>query len=480
MIKKTFYISTALPYVNAQPHLGFALEIVQADAIARYQREKGKEVFFLTGTDENSLKNVQAAKKEGISTKELVDKNAQKFFLLKKNLDLSFDDFIRTTEERHIKGVQKLWKACQKDIYKKKYKGLYCLGCEEFYREDELLNGLCPEHKTQPELVEEENYFFSLSKYQKILKEIIEKDRLKIIPESKKKEVLDFIERGLEDICISRSIKRAQDWGIDVPQDNSQKIWVWFDALSNYITALGFAENSKNFHEFWLKNQDKVHIIGKGILRFHAIYWPAILLSANLLLPSIIFVHGYLTVDGEKISKSLGNIIDPFELVKNYGTDSVRYFLLREGSPFEDIDFTLEKFEKRYNDDLAKGLGNFIARILGLKKRLQIKETGEIRNRNLKEKIEKIWEKYHTTLREFKFNEVLISIWDLISFCDKYLQERKPWEKKEKEPILNLIAIAKEISKMLKPLLPLTSEKISKSIEKDNVLPLFPPIFYKK
>lgn len=480
MIEKTFYISTALPYVNAQPHLGFALEIVQSDAIARYQREKGKKVFFLTGTDENSLKNVQAAKKEGISTKELVDKNAQKFFLLKKTLDLSFDDFIRTTEERHIKGAQKLWKICQKDIYKKKYKGLYCLGCEEFYREDELLNRLCPEHKIKPELVEEENYFFSLSKYQKILKEIIENNQLKIIPESKKKEVLDFIGQGLEDICISRSAKRAQNWGINVPGDNSQKIWVWFDALSNYITALGFAENSQNFHEFWLKNQEKIHIIGKGILRFHAIYWPAMLLSANLPLPSIIFVHGYLTVGGEKISKSLGNIIDPFELVKKYGTDAVRYFLLREGSPFEDIDFTFEKFEKRYNDDLAKGLGNFVARILGLKKRLQIKEKGEIQDRILKEKIEKTWKKYHAALKEFKFNEVLISIWDLISFCDKYLQEKRPWEKKEKEPILNLLAGAKEISKMLKPFLPLTSEKISNSIEKDNTFPLFPPIFCKK
>ncbi|MBC7074099.1 methionine--tRNA ligase [Candidatus Parcubacteria bacterium] len=476
-MKEKFYISTALPYVNSVPHLGFALEIVETDAIARYQRMLGKKVFFLTGTDENSLKNVQAAKKQGISTKALVDKNAKRFFELKKTLNLSFDDFIRTTEKRHILGAQKLWKLCKKDIYKKKYRGLYCVGCEEYYKESELVNGLCPEHKTKPALIEEENYFFRLSKYQNQLKKIIEKDEIKIVPETRKNEVLSFIERGLEDICISRSTIRAQGWGIDVPEDKTQKIWVWFDALSNYITALGFAKNSKNFKEFWIENGEKVHVIGKGILRFHAVYWPAMLLSANLPLPSKIFVHGYLTVGGQKISKSLGNIIDPFELVQKYGTDSVRYFLLREASPFEDLDFTFEKFEKRYNDDLAKGLGNFLSRVLGLAKKLEAKkEWAKLKDKKIKKEIENCWKKYHLLFKEFKFNEILISIWNLISFGDKYLQEKRPWETKEKETIFHLIFLLKEISKMLSPFLPQTSQKILEKIKKRDSSPLFPKI----
>mgnify|MGYP003866397711 CR=1 FL=1 len=235
---KKFYLSTAIPYVNSNPHCGFALEIIQADVVARYHRALGDDVFFLTGTDENSLKNVRTAQKEGISTKKLVDRNAQKYYDLKKTLNLTFDDFIRTTEERHIKGAQKLWLACQKDIYKKKYKGLYCVGCEAFYKESELINGLCPEHKTKPELVEEENYFFKLSRYQNKIKEIIENDKVKIIPQARKKEVLSFINQDLEDICISRPSERVHGWGIPVPGDPSQFQWCWYDALSNYICLL--------------------------------------------------------------------------------------------------------------------------------------------------------------------------------------------------------------------------------------------------
>lgn len=474
---KRFYISTALPYVNATPHLGFALEIIQADVIARYQRENGKEVFFLTGTDENSLKNVQTAKRENISPKELVDKNSQKFFQLKEILSLSFDDFIRTTEERHKKGVQKLWLLCKNDIYKKKYRGLYCVGCEEFYKENELVNGFCPEHKTKPELIEEENYFFKLSKYQKILKEIIKKDLIQIIPENKKEETLSFIERGLEDICISRSAKRAHGWGIDVPGDSSQKIWVWFDALSNYITALGFGENSETFRKFWLENEEKIHVIGKGILRFHAVYWPAMLLSAKVPLFSKLFVHGYLTVGGEKISKSLGNVIDPFEVVKNYGQDAVRYFLLREGSPFEDIDFTFEKLKKRYDDDLRKGLGNLFSRILVLAKRENLKKTPSVvQDKKLARKIENCWKSYYELFEKFAFNEVLMTVWELISFADKFLQEKKPWQNKDKKVILDSLFILKEISKMLSPFLPSTSEKIKEGLKNLTPFHLFPKV----
>jgi len=474
---KKFYLSTALPYVNYSPHAGWALEIIQADVIARYHRSLGEDVFFLTGTDENSLKNVQAAREEGIPVKKLVDRNAKKFFELKKALNLSFDDFIRTTERRHIKGAQKLWKACQKDIYKKKYRGLYCVGCEEFYKESELENGLCPEHKTRPELIEEENYFFRLSNYQDRLKKIIQNDEIKIIPQSRKNEVINFLISGLEDICISRSTERAKGWGIDVPGDLTQKIWVWFDALSNYINALGYGKNSKNFQDWWQKNKNKLHIIGKGILRFHAIYWPAMLLSAKISLPNKIFVHGYLTSGGQKMSKSLGNVIDPFELVKKYGTDAVRYFLLREIPPTEDGDFTYEKFEQRYNSDLAKGLGNLVARVITLAEKVSSIKY-QVVSKEISRVIDKTWKNYKRALDEFKFNEALISIWELISFCDKYIEKEKPWEenKKQKEVINNLLFTINEIAKLLEPFLPETSDKIKEQLKIKKPQALFPKI----
>ena len=495
MNRKKFYITTALPYVNSAPHIGFALEIVQADVIARYHRMLKEDVFFLTGTDENSLKNVQTAKKEGIKVKELVDRNAKRFYALKDCLNLSFDDFIRTTEERHIKGAQKLWLACEKDIYKKRYKGLYCVGCEAFYKESELQNSLCPEHKTRPEIVEEENYFFRLSKYQRQLKHIIETEQVKIIPQVRKNETLSFIDSGLEDFSISRSVKRAQGWGIPVPGDSSQIQYVWFDALSNYINALGYAENKDNFRRYWPAD---VHCIGKGILRFHTVYWLAILLSAGLSLPKTIFVHGYITVNGQKMSKSLGNVVDPFKLVEKYGADAVRYFLLREIPPVEDGDYTPEKFKVRYNADLAGGLGNLVARVIKMAEKInpkfRIQSTlDKSQNPKVKEIINKVQQKYKQALKEFRFNEALISIWELISFCDKYIERQRPWEflsqvqssklkaQKLEEVLFNLLISIKEVALMLQPFLPETSERILKQIEGDfrrsrKSKPLFPRI----
>lgn len=465
---KKFYLSTALPYVNAFPHIGFALEIVQADVIARYHRILGKDVFFLTGTDENSLKNIQSAQKEGIPVKKLVDRNAKKFYALKKALNLSFNDFIRTTEKRHVKGAQKLWLVCKRDIYKKRYKGLYCIGCEEFYQEDELENGLCPEHKTKLKLIEEKNYFFKLSKYQNRLKEIIENNEIKIIPETRKNEILSFIKSGLKDICISRLAERGQGWGIPVPYDPTQVQWTWFDALSNYINALGYAENSKKFQEWWQKNENKLHIIGKGILRFHATYWLAILLSAKLALPQKIFVHGYLTSNGQKMSKSLGNVVSPFDLVEKYGVDAVRYFLLREIPAAEDGDFTFEKFEQRYNADLANGLGNFVARVVTLAAKFKIqKSKGKSTSQKSKFQtiIQKTWKRRNKALEEFKFNEALAAIWELIGFCDKYIEQEKPWEGGKEKVINDLIIALKEIAELLAPFLPGTSEKILTQIK---------------
>ena len=472
MPKKKFYITTAIDYVNAFPHLGHALEKIQADVLARYHRFLGEEVFFLTGTDDNSLKNVQAAREEGIPVKKLVDRNAKRFRELKKTLNLSFDDFIRTTEKRHIKGAQKLWLACKKDIYKKVYRGLYCVGCEAFYKENELINGLCPEHKTKSELVEEENYFFQLPKYQNQLKKLIEKDEVKIVPQTRKNETLSFINSGLQDFCISRSAKRAHGWGIEVPGDPTQRQWVWFDALSSYINAPGYPEDDKKFKKYWPAD---IHVIGKGILRFHAIYWTALLLSAKLALPKTIFVHGYLTSAGQKMSKSLANIVDPFELVKKYGTDPVRYFLLREIPPTEDGDFTGQKFEGRYNADLASGLGNLVARVITMAAKFRIPAFAKSRAGKQNSKIiNNTWKNYKKALDNFKFNEALIAVWGLISWSDKYIEKERPWEGGKEKVINDLLFALENIAQMLEPFLPETAEKILKQLKTKKSQPLFP------
>ncbi len=466
MQTKKYYITTAIDYVNGFPHIGHVLEKVQSDIIARYRRSLKENVLFLSGTDENSLKNVRAAEKESVSLKEFVDRNAKRFYDLKELLNLSYDDFIRTTEDRHVKGTQKLWLACKKDIYKKVYKGLYCVGCEEFYKEDELEDGCCPEHKKKAELIEEENYFFKLSKYEKQLKKLIETDELKIIPETRKNEVLSFINQGLEDICISRSKERARGWGIAVPGDPSQIIWVWFDALSNYINALGYGKNEEKFTKWWENNENKLHVIGKGVLRFHAIYWPGILLSANLSLPKKIYAHGYITSDGQKMSKSLGNVVNPFGLVEKYGADAVRYFLLKNIHLGKDGDFTYEKFEKEYNSDLSKGIGNLVSRVFTLAEKLDLEseafEVTSLGKNKFQEKINITWKEYKKEIEEFRFSRALFSVWELISFCDQYIEENKIWEKTENQKtcILCLLYTIFEIAKMLEPFLPETSEKI--------------------
>lgn len=470
---KKVFLSTAMDYVNARPHLGHALEKIQADAIARILR-RNNEVFFVSGTDENSLKNVKSAEKEGIEVKELVDKYSNNFFGLKELLNLSYDEFIRTTEKRHLLGAQKLWKACEKDIYKKKYKGLYCVGCEEFYKESELdEEGLCPEHKTKPEEVEEENYFFKLTNYQKQIEEIIEKDIVKIVPPERKNEVLSFVKSGLQDFCISRSSERAKGWGIDVPGDDTQKIWVWFDALSSYINSLGYAEDSEKFNEFW-KEGEKIHVIGKGILRFHAVYWIGMLLSAEIELPSEIFVHGYITSEGQKMSKSLGNVVDPFEVVKKYGADPVRYFLLSEFSPLSDGDFSYEKLEKKYNADLSSGLGNLVSRTLAMieKKELngaEISPTGEVLNT-----MNSFRNEYEDFCSEFQLNDALGTAWRAIAFFDKYIDEKKPWDIEEKEKLIeifsNILIGLRNISYMLEPFLPETSQNILEQIGDENTI----------
>ena len=431
-----FYITTAIPFVNAKPHIGFALEIVITDALARYHRLKGEDVWFLTGTDENSLKNVQAAEQEGITIQALVDRNAAKFKNLQGPLKLSFDDFIRTSvDPRHLAGVEKLWQACQQngDIYRRAYRGLYCIGCEQFYNENELIDGLCPEHQTLPEVVEEENYFFRLSRYADQLTKLIESDELHIIPQTRKNEVLSFIQDGLHDFSISRSRARAHDWGIPVPGDPEQVIYVWFDALSNYITALDYAKENSLYERYWQNNPHRIHVIGKGITRFHAIYWPAMLLSAGIPLPTTIFIHGYITLNGSKISKSLGNVIDPIDLAEKYSADALRYYLLREIKATEDGDFTLERFIRTYNADLADQLGNLLSRLVGMVNRyydgaVPSPSKVEESDHRLIKLAEELPSRVDTAMAQFAPHEALIAIWDLIGAANKYIVDVKPWE----------------------------------------------------
>lgn len=464
-----YFISTAIPYVNSNPHVGFALELIQADVLARYQRLLGKDVFFVTGTDENALKNVQSAEKARVEVKKFVDQNSEKFRKLAEVLNISNNDFIRTTEGRHIKGAQKLWKACRpEDIYKKGYKGLYCVGCEEFKTKKDLIEGVCPEHRTKPEEVEEENYFFKLSNYQNQLLKIIESGELKIIPSSRKNEVLEFIRGGPDDFSISRSRERAKNWGIPVPGDDSQLVYVWFDALTCYINSIGYADDDIRFKEYWEKGQ-VAHLIGKGIIRFHAIYWPAMLLSAGLALPKEILVHGYVTVDGEKISKSLGNVVDPFQVVEKYGVDPVRYFLLREIPSGEDGDFSYKKLEDRYNGDLANGLGNLVQRTVTLVDNNldgELIYKPDLIEKEVKNKIDELFKEYIKNLDNFLLHEALGRTWDLVGYANKYIDDEKPWVAVKADPqefltiMNNTVFILYNIAWMLTPFIPETADKI--------------------
>ena len=474
-------------YTNSSPHIGFAFESIQADVIARYHRLLDKDTLFLTGTDEHGTKVAKAAKKAGKRPKEFVDEISKKVMKLKEVLNLSNDDFIRTSDrKRHWPAVKKVWLELKEagDIYKKKYQAFYCSGCEAFITKKDLIDGKCAIHQTKPEIIDEENYFFKLSKYAKKIEEAIEKGEMRIIPETRKNEILSFIRQGLKDVSFSRPREKLQ-WGIPVPDNNNQTIYVWADALTNYISALGYYKETEKFKKNWPAD---VHVIGKDILRFHAVIWPGMLLSLKLPLPKTIFVHGFITVNSQKMSKSLGNVIDPFELVKRYGTDAVRYFLLREIPPTDDGDFTYEKFEKRYNADLASGLGNLVARVMTMVAKLNPKferiSSKRILNPNLQRLITETQKNYHNALNNFKFNDALASIWDLISFCDEYIEKEKPWEFfknqklkiKSQKIISDLFLALKEIARILQPFLPETAGQIFKKIKTKETQPLFPRI----
>lgn len=469
-----FFITNAIPYVNAKPHIGHALEFVQSDTIARYHRQLGEDVTLLCGSDDNSLKNVQAAEALKIPVQELVDKNSKLFEDLAKKLNVQFDIYQKGSAENHHRSSQELWKLCDAngDIYKKSYTGLYCVGCEMFYEKDEIdENGECFEHPGKKlEEVSEENYFFRLSKYQKEIEDIIENDKIVIYSNSRKNEILAFLKRGLEDISISRSNERARNWGVTVPGDDTQKMYVWFDALNIYRSG---------DETLWPAD---LHVLGKGILRFHVIYWPAFLLSAKLALPKAIFVHEYLTVNGQKMSKSLGNVIDPVELIDKYGAEPLRYYFLRYISPFSDGDFSEDKFKDAYNADLANGLGNLVARVAKLCENANYTQMGTS-SRTSQHLID--IEGYSGPLSEFKFNEALAFVWNKISDLDKFINEEKPWalldqqNPKIKSVLAHSIDQIQEIAGLLEPFLPQTAEKIEEQFKGPKIAsqsPLFPRI----
>ncbi|MFA5770003.1 MAG: methionine--tRNA ligase [Patescibacteria group bacterium] len=465
---KKFYITAAIPYVNAAPHIGHALEFIQVDVIARYHKLLGEKVTALTGGDENALKNVQAAEKAGFPTQEFIDKNAKLFEELLTKLNTQFDVFQKGTAPSHFKSSQELWNKCfeKGDIYKKNYEGLYCIGCETFYAPDELNEkGECSEHPGKKlDKVSEANYFFKLSSYQKQLIELISTDKLKIYPEFRKNEVLSFLKEPLRDISISRSNERAKNWGVPVPNDPTQRIYVWFDALNIYRSGVDA--------QTWPAD---LHVIGKGIIRFHTVYWPAFLLSAGLELPKAVMAHGYLTVDGQKMSKTIGNIIDPLEIINKYGVDALRYYLLREIPPFDDGDFSYRRLDEVYSSDLANELGNLVMRITTLAE----KDNLTINNEAMKSTFAKA--SMDKQFNNFEFNLILENIWKKIKILNKSTDDFAPWKKTSKERKEFLTKSLNEINQVgyeLQPFLPETAEKILKATQGmiTKILPLFPRI----
>ncbi|MEX1008376.1 MAG: methionine--tRNA ligase [Acidimicrobiia bacterium] len=466
------YITVSIPYVNARPHVGYALELVEADVLARHRRAAGHEVRLLGGTDDHALKNVLGAESEGVSTQEFVDRNAAAFEGLREPLRITFDDFIRTSRDpRHAPGVERLWRAgeARDDLYRRWYEGPYCVGCEQFYAESELVDGCCPEHGTRTEIVGEENWFFRLSRYQDQLVQLIERGELEIVPDTYRNEVLAFLAGGLDDISVSRSQARARGWGLPVPDDPTQVIYVWWDALANYITALDYGEGSHAFDHWWRDADERVHVIGKGIVRFHAVYWPAMLLSAGEPLPTKIFVHPYLTAGGEKLSKSSGNAIDPVVVVEQVGTDALRWWLLRDVPRTSDADFTVERVAARSDEDLAHGVGNLVHRIVTMVHRLgdgRSPVCPPLDAGPLHAGIE-------AALLDFDFRRAVGVVRDLVDATNRRVDETRPWKLERGSSELasalgELVARARLIGELLAPFVPDTAARVCAALTPDD------------
>jgi methionyl-tRNA synthetase len=466
-----FYVTTAIPYVNAAPHLGHALELVQADVLARHRRLRGQPVRFLTGTDENALKNVTAARAAGTEIVDFVAANADRFAALRTALVLSFDDFIRTSgDPRHRAGVERLWRrsAARGDFYRRSYDGLYCAGCEQFYDPADLPGGLCPEHRTTPETVTETNWFFKLSRYAGAVLAALESGRIRIEPAARRNEVLSFARSGLRDISVSRPASRAAGWGIPVPGDPGQVIYVWWDALANYITAPGYGTADPAYGKWWVDAGERVHVIGKGIVRFHAVYWPALLLSAGEPLPTAIFVHDYLTVAGAKLAKSAGNAIDPHDLVARCGSDALRWWLLREVAPLGDTDFTEQRLLNRYHQDLANGVGNLVNRTLSLVRKTGARETPV--GHGLPAAIDR-------ALAAFDIRAATEAITAAVAEANRYVEAERPWQlagDRRDTVLATLAGTCRLLARELSPFLPEGAARIAAQLDAGTPRPVFP------
>jgi methionyl-tRNA synthetase len=471
---RQLFVTTTIPYVNAPPHIGFALELVQADVIARYNRLIGREVRFQTGADENAFKNVLSAQARGITVQQLVDENSGRFRRLAKALDISTDHFQRTTDPAHRRAVDAfLTRLRPDDVFTAEYRGWYCSGCEDFYLESDAVDGRCPEHGTPLAEVAERNHFFRLSAYQSRLHELISSRRLQIVPAAREAEVLAFIERGLADISLSRDATRSQGWGIPYPGDEAQVVYVWIDALINYLSGFGFPGGDA--HRRW-DDAAKHHVIGKNVWKFHAVYWPALLLSAGLAIPDRIVAHGFLTNEGRKISKSSGDAVDPAEYIDEFGADAVRYFLLRHVRPFEDSDFSVERLAGAYNADLSNGIGNLASRLTALCESAGLSGVSVSAGSPPDE--------FHEHVDGFRFDLALALLWNEIAELNRELGAARPWDDvkhgrlaEARRTLAPLIARLSTAAHWLTPFLPHTARSIEGALAAPTIRrsePLFP------
>jgi methionyl-tRNA synthetase len=472
------FITTSIPYVNGEPHLGHAMEFVMADVLARRARQQGHEVAFSIGTDEHGGKIAEKAEEHGIKPQELADKMSAHFSKLAKSLDVSNTKFIRTTDDGHIQRAKLIWKALEHDIYKSTYTGWYCTGDEAFFTETEVKanNGVCPNHNRPYEKIEEENYFFKLSKYNEQLLEAIRSGEFLVIPETRRNEILNVLENGLEDISISRP-KEKVGWGIPVPGDSKQSMYVWVEALMNYITVLGYPEHD-DFKQFWPAS---TQVIGKDILRFHAAIWPAMLMSLGLPLAKNLYVHSFINIDGKKMSKSLGNYVSPHEVIQKYGADPFRYYFLRHIPSYDDGDFSWESFEAAYNNELANELGNAVQRTAAMIIKYQKGLIGDI------PEAEHDIAQYETALNEYRFDRALDDVWVQVRGLNQYIEEEKPWQIAKlgdddhlREVLAYQAGALLEIADLLEPFMPDTATKIRNVFIEGIVRPIEGTLFPKQ